>query len=74
MTIEALQKAYEEGTWLIARPDGHMSRFDMPTKLVRADLIHVGEIWVIVPGEATPFSPEEFYIATPNDMLKYGDG
>ncbi len=75
MTYEELSNAQEEKVWLVARPDGHASRrYDAPW-LVRADSFHmsVGMFWVLSPSGVVELAPEELCIATPNDMLKYGE-
>ncbi len=72
MTIEELQKAYEEGTWLARR------RYGGGASLVRISQA-LEASWertlfaTDTDGEECRVSFPELRIATANDMLKYGE-
>ncbi len=74
MTTEECEKAFEEGTWLVWEPHGyaHISL----AELVKVTSTGVGGKLVGVRSmQRLGYSsrPKYLRIATPNDMLKYGE-
>ncbi len=66
MTEEEIRKAMEEGTWLVA-----YNKY-----LARADrLWRFADVWGTGPPQAADFMcyAKNLRVATPNDMLKYGE-
>lgn len=72
MTRKECRKAYKEGTWLVhTYSDGHR----VLIRVIQPDSRHRKSVLVKGPKVFYTFSawPQDLRVATPNDMLKYGE-